>query len=105
MNVTMKSLSLPFVALAALGLSFAATPATAASTEVTIISIEPMTTKGCMQAAEELRERAKSVADTGLVVAHADEAEEACRQEDFAMASDALSDGYRWLRRKRSKGL
>lgn len=99
---SVAALALAIVTAAALPL--ATTPGLAA-TEVIIITIEPADEATCLEAVEELRSAAKGVAGTALAAAHADEGEDACKAGEFADAEDAISDGYRWLRKKQGKGL
>ena len=77
------------------------TPAKAA-VEIIIINIDPVDKMTCLTEVDNLKRAASGTAGTALVDAHAEEAREACNEEDFTSAEDLLSDGYRRLSRKKA---
>lgn len=104
----MRTAAVASAACAAMFLGLALLPLAssnaAAEIEVILVRIDPPTKQVCMREVDNLRGKTKNVAGTALAVAHAQEAEEACQSGDFAMAEEALVDGYRWLGRKKGKG-
>jgi hypothetical protein len=60
-----------------------------------IVDLDPWTQEACLAEAEELTSRLTGTTDLPIVKVLASEAEENCREGDFAEAQDNMNEAYR----------